>query len=124
MESNQFFNEGLNILFNSVQSNNTELLAEFIAHQLKNLKKNSNFFLKFLKTTLHILNNNTFNSNFHGIKIKIKGRLKKSPRAKHQIITIGNIPLLMTIDSNIEYSEKIAYTSNGTIGVKVWVYKK
>jgi ribosomal protein S3 len=55
-----------------------------------------------------------------GIKIKIKGRINRRPRAKYRIITIGNIPF-MTLKSDIDYSETTAYTSNGTLGVKVWI---
>jgi ribosomal protein S3 len=29
----------------------------------------------------------------------------------------------MRIRSNIDYSEKTAFTSNGTLGIKVWIHE-
>ena len=34
----------------------------------------------------------------------------------------GRIPL-QTIRADIDYAEKTAFTTYGTIGVKVWIYK-
>jgi ribosomal protein S3 len=122
-EKNPFFNEGINVFFTFIKNNESpELVTEFIANQLKQLKKNHNFFLKFIKAALTLLNNKRLGSNTDGIKIKIKGKFNKSPRARHKTITIGNLPLL-TMTSNTHYSEKIAYSSNGTFGVKIWTYK-
>jgi hypothetical protein len=122
-EQNQFFKEGVNIIFNcATQKNSASLLAQFIAIQLQKIKRHK-FFLKFLKATLLIFNNNTL-SNIQGIKIKIKGRFNGAPRAKHTIINIGKGVPNITIDANIDYSEKTSYSSNGTFGVKVWIYEK
>ena len=122
-EKNPFFYEGLNVFFTLTKNNkSTELLADFIVNQLKQLKKNHNFFLKFLKTGLTVLNSKTINSNIDGIKIKIKGKFNKAARAKHKVIIIGAVPLF-SITSNIHYSERISYNSNGTFGIKIWAYK-
>lgn len=119
-KQNDFFKEGVNILFiATTQKKTASLLARFIAFQLQNLKRH-NFFLKFIKTTLTIFKNNTF-SNLQGIKIKVKGRFNGAPRAKRKIIDIGKGVPVLTLKSNINYSEETAYTSNGTFGVKVWV---
>lgn len=123
-EKNSFFKEGINTLFIGItQKNSTELIAEFLAYQLQILKKH-NFFLRFIKTTLLIFFNSKMSPNLKGIKIKIKGRLNGLPRAKHKIINIGQGVPNLTIDSNISYAEKTSYTSNGTLGVKVWTYEK
>ena len=53
-EQNFFFKEGLNTLFTcTTQKNSADLLAEFVATQLKKLKRH-NFFLRFVKTALLI----------------------------------------------------------------------
>jgi ribosomal protein S3 len=119
-KQNDFFKEGVNILFMSTaQQQTANLLTQFIATQLSKSKRH-NFFLRFVKTGLTLLKNNK-DSNLEGIKIKIKGRLNGRPRAKHKIITIGNGVPAITLNSKIDYSESVAYTSNGTLGVKVWV---
>ena len=120
---NKFFKDGVNVIFTcSSQKNSANLLAQFIAVQLPKLKRH-NFFLKFIKATLLLFNKNNL-SNIQGIKIKIKGRFNRATRARHRIITIGNGVPNLTINSKIDYSEEIAYTSNGTLGVKVWIHEK
>jgi hypothetical protein len=114
-EKNEFFKEGVNILYNCVKKQNSaSLLAEFIATEMQKLKKH-NFFLRFVKSTLAIFRSKN-------IKIKIKGRFNGAPRAKHKIIKIKNGVPALTLNSNIDYAEKTSYTQNGTFGVKVWIH--
>jgi hypothetical protein len=122
-ENNEFFNTGINILFLCISKKNSAmLLANFIANQLKTLKRH-NFFLRFIKNALTLLTNKTF-SKLQGIKIKIKGRFNKAPRARHKIIQIGNSVPALTLKSKIDYFETISFSSNGTFGVKVWICEK
>jgi ribosomal protein S3 len=120
-QKSSFFKEGTNIIFSLISKNNSAFLfSNFIAITLKKLKYH-NFFFKFIKTALTIFISDKFiSTKIQGIKIKIKGRLNKAPRAKSKIIIIGNLPIF-TIDSNIDYAETTSYTSNGTLGVKVWM---
>jgi ribosomal protein S3 len=118
----EFFQAGVNTLFTCATNNkSSKLLAQFIAIQLKNLKRHS-FFLKFIKSTLSLLNNNVL-SKFKGIKIKIKGRLNGRPRARSQVFKIANDVSVLTINSTINYSEETAFTPNGTLGIKVWIHE-
>ena len=122
-KQNEFFKEGINLLFScSRKEKSADLLAHFIANQLKKLKRH-NFFIKFIKTSLSLFTRKSF-SVVEGIKIKIKGRFNGAPRAKHKIINIGNGVPVLTLNSNIRYSEATAYTSNGTFGVKIWINEK
>ena len=123
-QRNEFFKEGINLAFSCVNNeNSSNLLSKFIAENIKKLKRH-NFFFNFLKNILTIFVMKTFSSTIKGIKIKIKGRLNGAPRAKRKIINIGkNMPVL-TLSSKINYSEATSYTSNGTLGVKVWVCEK
>ena len=57
-----------------------------------------------------------------GIKIMVAGRLGGSEIARTECYKEGKIPL-QTIRANIDYALAIAYTTYGTIGVKVWIYK-
>lgn len=121
-QQNEFFKQGFNLLHNfTISQQNPTLLADFIALFLKKLKR-PNFFLRFLKSVLKTLLAEKF-SQFERIQIKIKGRFNGAPRSTHRFINIGkNVPIL-TLNSKIDYGEATAYTSNGTFGVKVWIYK-
>ena len=57
-----------------------------------------------------------------GVKIALKGRLDGAEMARYEWAKKGRIPLA-TLRANIDYAEQTAYTSYGTIGVKVWIYK-
>ena len=120
-ERNPFFKEGKHIL-TATQYNSANLLANFISKQLRTIKRH-NFFLSFLKESLSIIVVNQKDSKIRGIKLIIKGRLNNAARSKHKIITLGKIGLI-TNKFHIDYAESTAFTSNGTIGVKVWVCKK
>lgn len=57
-----------------------------------------------------------------GVKIMIKGRLDGNEIARTEWLKKGRIPL-QTIRANIDFSNRTAYTTYGTIGIKVWIYK-
>lgn len=56
-----------------------------------------------------------------GIKIQISGRLNGAEIARREWIREGCLPL-QTLQANIDYSYKQAYTIYGVLGVKVWVF--
>jgi small subunit ribosomal protein S3 len=100
--------------------NSAKLLSDFIALQLRT--KRHNFFLNFLKESLNFIINQKF-SRIKGIKVIIKGRLNNAARSRHYLIKVGKISLIK-IKSKINYSESVAFTSNGTLGIKVWINEK
>lgn len=57
-----------------------------------------------------------------GVKIMIKGRLDGAEIARTEWLLKGKIPL-QTLRARIDYSQATAYTTYGTVGVKVWIYK-
>jgi ribosomal protein S3 len=117
-----FFKEGIELLFNVVYNKNSaSLLAKFIAFQLRKVKRHK-FLLSFLKQTLSVLIASSL-SKVKGIKIIVKGRLNGVPRAKHKIITIGDVPV-QTISANLDFSQTTTHNSNGSYGIKVWVVEK
>ena len=101
------------------QKNSAELLGSFVTKQLETTKRH-NFFFSSLKESLTLLVKQKC-SQVKGIKILIKGRLNNAPRSRSLIIQIGKIPIV-TKSIPIDYSESTAFTSNGTVGVKVWVH--
>lgn len=117
-----FFKEGKRIITPITTQNSAKLLGNFIATQLKKGKKQHNFFLNFLHESLKTSISQKF-SKIQGIKILIKGRIKNAARSQSRIIKLGKISLISK-NSKINYSESTSFTSNGTIGVKVWISKK
>ncbi len=62
------------------------------------------------------------NKDVQGIKIKLAGRLNGSEIARSEHLSQGKLPL-QTLRANIDYSDRTAFTTYGTIGIKVWIYK-
>lgn len=118
-KDNEFFKDGLNILFKStIEPRPSNLLAKFIASKLGGLKKH-NFFLRFLSTTLKLFLKKK-NSKIKSIKIQVKGRLNGTPRHKIKRLHIGNPISNSSINSDIDYTEETSFTKNGSLGIKVW----
>lgn len=57
-----------------------------------------------------------------GIKIRISGRLNGAEIARTEWYLDGRLPL-QTLRSDIDYGFSEAFTTYGTIGIKVWIYK-
>ena len=93
---------------------NAQLVAEGIAEQLK--KRAS--FRRVLKMRLET----TMQAGAKGIKIQVSGRLGGGEIARQEKSGSGSVPLT-TLQANVDYGYAIAYTTFGTIGVKVWIYR-
>lgn len=117
-----FLKEGIELLFHVVYNKNSaNLLVRFIALQLKKIKRQKLFF-SFLKQALSILIDSNF-SKVKGVKIIVKGRLNGVPRAKHQIINIGDVPV-QSINEDLDYSQTTVHNSSGSYGIKAWIVEK
>jgi len=126
---NIFFKEAINIFFICTwKRKSAKLLAEFISDQFKlnqlktdqtSISRKDNYFLNFLKQSMDLVLKFP-KVSVTGIKIAIKGRFNKAPRAKKVIMHFGKFSL-QSFDSKIDYSQTTAYTTNGTFGVKVWI---
>jgi len=57
-----------------------------------------------------------------GAKVMVKGRLNGTEIARKEWLKKGKISL-QTLRSNIDYADSTAYTTYGTIGIKVWISK-
>lgn len=125
---NSFFKEAINILFiNVVKRKSAKLLAEFISDQFRlnqlrtdqmAISRKDNYFLGFLKQSIKLLIKSEI-SGLTGIKIVIKGRFNRAPRARSTILQFGKFSL-QSFSSKIDYFQSTAYTINGTFGIKVW----
>ncbi len=57
-----------------------------------------------------------------GIRVSLAGRLGGAEIARTEKSTIGSVPLT-TLQADVNYGYAVAYTTYGTIGVKVWIYR-
>lgn len=55
-----------------------------------------------------------------GVRIAVAGRLNGSEIARSEWLAEGNVPL-HTLRTEISYAKRDAFTTYGTIGVKVWI---
>lgn len=62
------------------------------------------------------------NKEAQGAKIKVAGRLGGAEIARSESLQRGRLPL-QTLRVNIDYGQATAFTTFGTIGVKVWINK-
>ena len=63
------------------------------------------------------------NREVKGVKIQVKGRLDGSEIARAEHMGEGPMPL-QTLTADIDFAKNTAYTTYGTVGVKVWIYRR
>ena len=93
---------------------NAQLVAEAVAEQLK--KRAS--FRRVLKQRME----STMQAGAKGIRISVSGRLGGAEIARQEKAVTGSVPLT-TLQADVNYGYAIAFTTYGTIGVKVWIYR-
>ncbi|HRZ95070.1 MAG TPA: 30S ribosomal protein S3 [Candidatus Moranbacteria bacterium] len=62
------------------------------------------------------------NNLIKGVKVEMCGRLGGAEMSRREWLSKGTLPL-HTLRANIDFARATAYTTYGTIGVKVWLYK-
>jgi small subunit ribosomal protein S3 len=93
---------------------NAQLVAEAIAEQLK---KRASF-----RRVMKMRMDTTMQAGAKGIKICVSGRLGGAEIARQEKSGLGSVPLT-TLQANVDYGYAIAFTTFGTIGVKVWIFR-
>jgi small subunit ribosomal protein S3 len=93
---------------------NAQLVAEAIAEQLK---KRASF-----RRVLKMRMESTMQAGAKGIKICVSGRLGGAEIARQEKSGQGSVPLT-TLQADVNYGYAIAFTTYGTIGVKVWIFR-
>jgi len=77
---------------------------------------------KFRRTIKKSLENVSQNRDVKGVKIMVSGRLDGAEISRSEFLTFGKLPL-SSLRANIDYGEATAFTTYGTVGIKVWIYK-
>lgn len=94
---------------------NALLIAQNIAEQLEKR-------IAFRRAIKSMIDQVAKNSSIKGVKIEACGRLNGAEMARREWTAKGTLPL-HTLRANIDFARATAYTTYGTIGVKVWLYK-
>jgi len=63
-----------------------------------------------------------FSKTNKGVRIEVAGRLGGAEIARREWLKKGNLPR-QSLRADIDYAQEEAFTTYGTIGVKVWIYK-
>jgi len=108
-------NRKLNIAITKIAKpyGNPNILAEFIAGQLKNRVS----FRKAMKKAIEL----TEQTNKKGIQIQIAGRIDGKEIARVEWIREGRVPL-QTIQAKIDYCSYTVRTIYGILGIKIWIF--
>lgn len=104
----------LNIIEVKIPELEASLVAENLAQQLQGRVS----FRRAMKRALQ----STRRMGAEGMKITCKGRLGGAEMARTETYKDGRIPL-HTLRADIDYALRVAYTTYGAIGVKVWICK-
>lgn len=94
------------------------LQAQAIANGIAEQIEKRVAFRKLMKQTLEQVTN----AGAKGVKVAIGGRLNGAEIARTEHLSVGKIPL-HTLRANVDFARSTAYTTYGTIGIKVWIYK-
>jgi small subunit ribosomal protein S3 len=94
------------------------LQAQVIANSITEQLEKRAAFRKLMKQNIEAV----MNAGAKGVKIAIGGRLNGADIARSEHLSSGKIPL-HTLRANIDFARSTAYTTYGTLGVKVWIYK-
>jgi small subunit ribosomal protein S3 len=91
-----------------------QVIANGIAEQIEKRAA----FRKLMKQALE----QVMNAGAKGVKVAIGGRLNGAEIARTEHLSSGKIPL-HTLRADIDFARATAFTTFGTIGIKVWIYK-
>ena len=92
---------------------NAQLVAEHIAGQLEQRVS----FRRAMKKAI----GSAMRMGALGIKVKCSGRLGGAEMSRTEGYMDGRVPL-HTLRANIDYARATAFTTYGTVGVKIWIY--
>ena len=94
------------------------LHAQVIANNISEHLDKRPSFRKLMKQSIE----QVMNAGARGVKIAVGGRLNGADIARTEHLSSGKIPL-HTLRANVDFAKATAYTTYGTLGVKVWIYK-
>lgn len=109
---------GKEVQINIIEIKRPELEAALVAETLAKQLEGRVSFRRAMKRALQ----STRRIGADGVKITCSGRLGGAEMSRTESYKDGRIPL-HTLRADIDYSQKVAFTAMGAIGVKVWICK-
>lgn len=91
------------------------IMAESMAEQIEKR-------VQYRRVLKQMLAKITASPEVKGAKVTLSGRLDGNEIARVEHLEKGNLPL-QTLRANIDFARATAYTTYGTVGIKVWIYK-
>jgi len=91
-----------------------QLVADGIAEQLKRRSRFRRTIMQRIQASMQ--------AGAKGIKVMVSGRLMGKEIARSETQIMGSIPL-HTLEADVDYGFTPSFTTYGTIGVKVWIYR-
>ena len=112
-------NKKQNLKIEVQEVKNFEESAQIVAQNIADQMEKRMPFRRAMKSMMEqVIKNNTIK----GVKIELAGRLGGAEMSRREWGSKGTLPL-HTMRANIDFARATAYTTYGTIGVKVWLYK-
>ncbi|MFA6047947.1 MAG: 30S ribosomal protein S3 [Parcubacteria group bacterium] len=112
-------NKKLNLKIEVQEVKNFEESAQLVAQNVAEQLEKRMPFRRVLKSMLEqVMKNNTVK----GVKIEVAGRLGGAEMSRREWSAKGTLPL-HTLRADIDFARTTGYTTYGTLGVKVWIYK-
>jgi len=109
----------VNLSLNVEELKRSETSSPYIAQQIAwDLEKR----LPFRRTMKKYMEQMVQNKDVKGAKLFLSGRLDGNEIARKERLLRGTLPL-QTLRANIDYGTATAFTTYGTVGVKVWIYR-
>jgi len=108
-----------NVSVNIEELKRSEISGQYVAQQIAwDVEKR----FPFRRTMKKYLEQTMQNRDVKGAKILMSGRLDGREIARREWLRQGELPL-QTLRANIDYGQSTAFTTYGTVGIKVWIYK-
>ncbi|MEK7546833.1 MAG: 30S ribosomal protein S3 [Patescibacteria group bacterium] len=109
----------VNVSVNIEELKRSEIAAPYVAQQIAwDLEKR----MPFRRTMKKYMEQMVQNREVKGAKILLAGRLGGAEIARDESLKKGALPL-QNLRADIDYGTATAFTTYGTIGIKVWIYK-
>lgn len=109
---------GLPVKINIEEVKRPDLSAKLVSESIaRQLERRANF-----RRAMKMAVQNTMQAGAKGIRIEVAGRLNGAEMSRREKMIEGSVPL-HTLRANVDYHCGTAFTTEGTIGVKVWIYK-
>lgn len=111
--------EPINLSMDVEELKRSEISSVYVAQQIAwDLEKMTGF----RRTIKKYLEQLSQSRDVKGAKILVSGRLDGAEIARRETLKFGALPL-QNLRADIDYGEVTAFTTYGTIGIKVWLYK-